>query len=254
MRQHVFDRGNRLDAELFGALGRQERIVAEQVHLKCLGSLGDRLADAAESDDPERLVGELRAHVFGPIPAALDEALIRRGHIAREGEHQGDGMFGGAHGVAGRRVHHDDAEPGGGLRVDIVGADSGPHDRLEPLVAFERLGRDFDAAAENGAIELGERRPQGVALESGAHFEFDARGVEHRQAFGGDGVENDNSGHDRKTLAAAACGKNEHYAGNAPRAKGPRALAGWKWTAKTAHPLTLYFPKIFSAEGSTSHM
>ena len=37
------------------------------------------------------------------------------------------------------RVHHHDAQPGGGLRVDVVGADAGPDDGLEPMVAFQGL-------------------------------------------------------------------------------------------------------------------
>ncbi len=66
----------RLDAELRGLLRREERIVAEHAHLEGLGPLGDFLADAAEADDAERLVGELRAHVRVAVPLAFDQALI----------------------------------------------------------------------------------------------------------------------------------------------------------------------------------
>ena len=77
--------------------------------------------------------------------------------------------------VAGRRVHDDDAQPRGGPRIDIVGADAGPHDRFEPVVAFQGIGRDLHAAAADGAVELGQRRAQGIPLQSGADFVFDAR-------------------------------------------------------------------------------
>ena len=74
----------------------------------------------------------LRSH----LPS--QQALVGRGDVARQGEHQRDRVLGRAERVAGRRVHHDDAQPRGGVLVDVVGADAGPHDRLQPAVAFQR--------------------------------------------------------------------------------------------------------------------
>ena len=39
------------------------------------------------------------------------------------------------------RVHHHDALPGGGLRVDVVDAHASPGDRLEPVVALRATRR-----------------------------------------------------------------------------------------------------------------
>ena len=141
LRQHVANVSTRLDAQLGGPLLAEERIVAEHAHLEGLGPLGDRLADAAQADDAERLAGQLRAHVLVAVPLALDQALIGRGDVAREGQHQRERVLGGAERVAGRRVHHHDAQPRGGVFVDVVGADAGPHDRLELLIAVQRLRR-----------------------------------------------------------------------------------------------------------------
>ena len=125
---------------------------------KRLGPRGDGLADAAQADDAQRLVGQLRAHVLVAVPLAFDQALIGRRDVARQGQHHGDRVLGRAQRVAGRRVHHHDAQPGGGLRVDVVGADAGADDGLEPMIALQHVGRDLHAAAADRAVELGQRR------------------------------------------------------------------------------------------------
>ena len=86
VRQHVADVFDARDAELGGLLGGEERIVAEDAHLKGEGPLGDFLADAAEADDAEGFVGELRAHEGFAVPLAFAELgsrLRRRGGRGR---------------------------------------------------------------------------------------------------------------------------------------------------------------------------
>ena len=163
-RQHVGDFFDRLDAELLGTIARQERVEAEDFHLERASTLGDGNADTAEADDAERLAGDLRAHVLVAVPLAFEQALVGRGDVAREREHQRDRVLGGAERVAGRRVHHDDAPARGSGFVDVVGANAGTHDRLEPAIAFERFGRDLHAAAADRPVELRERLAERVAL------------------------------------------------------------------------------------------
>ena len=87
-------------------------------------------------------------------------------------------------------------QPRGGVLVDVVGADAGPHDRLQPPIAFERVGRDLHAAAADRAVELRQRLAQRIALEPGADFVLDARrGLQHVEAFLGERVENNDAGH-----------------------------------------------------------
>ena len=67
---------------------------------------------------------------------------------------------------------------------------------FKPPVAGQRLGRDLHAAAEDGAVELGQRRPQGVARQTRAHLVFNAVGrVEEREALASQGVQDDDLGH-----------------------------------------------------------
>ena len=106
------------------------------------------------------------------------------------------GVFGRAQRVAGRRVHDHDAQPGGRPRVDVVGADAGPHDGLEAMVSFQGVGGDFDAAAANGAVELGQGRAKCVPLQSGTNLVLDAGGLGQQiEPFLGERVENDDFGH-----------------------------------------------------------
>ena len=88
-----------------------------------------------------------------------------------------------AHRVSGGRVHDHDALPGGRILVDVVGAHPSPHDRLEPLVARERLGGDLHTTAADRPIVPGERPSEGVAGEARRHLIGDAvgcRGLEKR--------------------------------------------------------------------------
>ena len=59
-----------LDVDLAGPLGGHERVVGDHLHAEGERPLGDELADAAEADDAERLVGQLDALPLRPLPAA----------------------------------------------------------------------------------------------------------------------------------------------------------------------------------------
>ena len=197
VRQHVVNLLVPLDAEFLRLLLRHERVVAEHSHLQRLGPLHHCETDTAKADDAERLAGDLGAHVLRTIPATFDQRLIRRGDIARERQHQRDRMLGGAQRVAGRGVHHDDAGPRGGGAVDVVGADAGPHDRLQPAVTLQHVGGDLHAAAADGAVEFRQRLPEVFAFESRANLVSNAgRGVQQIETFLRERVENDDRGHD----------------------------------------------------------
>ncbi len=134
---------------------------------------------------PSVLLGQLRAHVLLAVPASFDQALVGGRDVARQGQHQGDGVLGRADRVAGRRVHHDDALAAWRLlAIDVVDAHAGPHDRLQTPVAFQRLGRDLHAAAADRAVELGQRLAQFLALQARADFVFDALGgIQQSESF-----------------------------------------------------------------------
>ena len=81
-------------------------------------------------------------------------------------------------------VHHDNAVPRGGGLVDVVGSDTGAHDRSQAATALQRLGRDLHAAATDGSVEFGQGLAQFRALEPGADLVRNPlRGVQQIQAF-----------------------------------------------------------------------
>ncbi len=167
--QHLADIVERFDAEFFRPLFREKRIVAEHAHLEGLRAFGNRQPDAAQADDAERFIGQLGSHELAAIPAMLDEALIGGGDIPRQGQHHREGMLRRAERVAGGRVHDDDAQSRSGFFIDVVGADAGPDDRFEAMVACQGVGGDLHAATTNGAVEFGERcgaarRPSGPCV------------------------------------------------------------------------------------------
>jgi hypothetical protein len=196
VRQHVPHSFDPLDAELGRLFGGKERVKAEHPHLEGDGPLGDFLTDAAEADDAERFVGELRPHVRFAVPLAGEQAVVGGGDRAGEGEQEGEGVLRGAEGVAGRRVHHDDALAGGDFLIDVVGADAGPGDGPQAMVPRQRFAGDSHAAAADGPVEFGQSRFERITFQAGADLVLDARcGSEHFEAFFGDGVEDEDAGH-----------------------------------------------------------
>ena len=93
-------------------------------------------------------------------------------------------------------VHYDDAGAGGGLLVDVVGADAGADDRLQAAIAVEHVGHQLDAAAADRAVEFVESIAEVVAFEAGANFVFKTVGSRQQvEAFLSQVVENDYFGH-----------------------------------------------------------
>ena len=124
------------------AVGREERIEADDLHVEAGGPAGDLAADAAQADDAERLAGELRADELAALPLAGWTAGVGGGDVAGQGHEQGDGLLGGADGVAAGRVHDDDALARGGGDVDVVHADAGADDGPQLAGVFEQVGGD----------------------------------------------------------------------------------------------------------------
>ncbi len=129
--EELVELGHALDAELAEALGGDELVEGDHVHLEGLGAFGDELADATEADDPDRLAVELGALVLGPVPAAVDEGAVGLGDVAEEGECQGEGVLGGGDRVRFGRVGDDDSATGRGGNVDVVDAGASAADHLE---------------------------------------------------------------------------------------------------------------------------
>ena len=75
-----------LDAELAEALGGDERVVRDDLHLQAERAARDLAADPAEAEHAEHLVGELDPAPLRALPAAVDERRVRLRDVARERE------------------------------------------------------------------------------------------------------------------------------------------------------------------------
>src|SRR5204862_6081275 len=146
-RQQQVEVGDAFDAQLGGAVGGQEGVEADDLHVQARGAAGDLAADATQADDAERLTGQLHADELATVPFAALQAGGGQGDVAGQGHHHGDGVLGGGDGVAAGRVHDDDAAARGGGHVDVVHADAGADDGLELARLLQQVGGDLGAAA-----------------------------------------------------------------------------------------------------------
>ncbi len=143
-----------LHAQLLGPGRRQERIVAQDLHLQGDGPGGHGLADPPQADDPQRLAGQLRAHELLAVPAALDQALVGGG-VLRTRPNIRASVCSAVEIVL---------PPGvfittmpcrvAAWHVDVVHADARPGDGPQAVVAGQGLGRDLHPAAADRPVGL----------------------------------------------------------------------------------------------------
>ena len=168
LQQQVLERCGR-DLELAAAIGRHERVEHDDPHPERPRAGGDQLADAAEADDAEHLVGQLHAAEALALPAPLGERGVRLGDVARDREQQAERVLGRGHHVRPGRVGDDDPAPRGSGHVDVVHPGPGPADHLQPAGVLEQVGRDAGRAAHDervvGADPARERLRQRVQLD-----------------------------------------------------------------------------------------
>ena len=120
-----------LDAELAEALGGDELVEGDDVHVEGLRPLGDELADPAEADHSEGLAVELVAARSWSAPtrrAASERVGLR--DVAEQRQRQRQRVLGGGDRVGLGRVGDDDPALGRGRDVDVVDARAGAADHL----------------------------------------------------------------------------------------------------------------------------
>ena len=137
--EQVLELGRALDPELAEALGGDELVEGDDVHLEALGAPRDELADPAEADHAERLAVELGALEPRPLPGPADQRRLRLGDVAAERQHQRQGVLGGGDRVRFGRVGDDDPAPGRGGDVDVVDPGAGAADDLEIVGAADQV-------------------------------------------------------------------------------------------------------------------
>ena len=139
-------------------------------------TISDDRADIAAADHAQRLAGDFDAHEAVLLPLAGLCRGVGLRNLARQRQHQGDGMLGRRDRIAERRVHHDDALGGGGRNVDIVDADAGAADHLQALGLLENLRRHLGGRADRKSVETVDQRCEFVLVlaEVGLKIDLDA--------------------------------------------------------------------------------
>ncbi len=158
--EHLLDPAGALDAQLAKALGGDELVEGDHVHLEALRTLGDELADAAEADDAECLPVELSALELGAVPTAGGQRGVGLRNVAEEGENEGEGVLGGGDRVRFGRIGDDDPPPGRRRDVDVVDPGAGAADHLEPLGSVDQLGGHLGRGANQDRVVAGDRLAQ----------------------------------------------------------------------------------------------
>ncbi len=186
-----------LDAEIDRALGREIRIVGDDLHLQPDSAVGDDRADIAAADDAERLAEDFDAEKFVLLPLAGAGRGVGFGNLPGERQHQRDGVLGGGDRIAERCVHHDDAARGCGGNVDIVDADAGAADHFQVLGVFQDLRRHLGGGADGEAVEAADQFGELLLIlaERGLEIDLDAAILENLDRGGGERIGNENFRH-----------------------------------------------------------
>ena len=179
LREHLVER-QQLDLQLLRARGRHVGVVADDAHAEGTEALGDEGADAAETEDADRLLVELGAGERAALPLAGGKRGVRGRDVAREAQDVPDGELGGRDDVGGRGVDDHDAGARRGLDVDVVEPDAGAGDDLERRSGGKGLGIDPGRGADEHRVRLGERGEQRrtVGAVDVAHVEVGPEGID----------------------------------------------------------------------------
>ena len=135
--------GQQLDTHLTSAIGRHEGVVCHEAHAECLGPVGDKLANAAEANNAQRLVGELDTLPTRALPTARLERCVSLRNVAGLREQQRHRVLGGRNDVRLRSVDHHDAATRSCFDIDIVEADASTTHHKQVGSNLEQLGSDL---------------------------------------------------------------------------------------------------------------
>ena len=145
---------DQLDAEIGGHLGRDKRVMRDDLHFKGQGAAGDFLANAAEPGQAEYLAAHLFTEKGLLVPLAGLHRGIGRRQLARQREQLRHGQFRDADAVGSWRVHDDNAATAGGFDVHVVHARTGAGDRAELRGGGNNVGGDLGGAAHDNGVGL----------------------------------------------------------------------------------------------------
>ena len=116
-------------------------------------------------------------------------------------------MLGGGDRIAERRVHHDHAAGGRRRNVDVVDADAGAADHLQPFRLFEDFRRHLGGRADREAIVVADDLGELVLVLAKVRLEIDLDAVILEDLHGGgrQGIRDENVGHGFIHLRFGVC-------------------------------------------------
>jgi len=167
-----------LDAMVRRLLLGQVGVAAEHDHLHRPRPDRDRLADLAETDDPERSPAQFQSGELAALPFAAAQARVGCRGPTRDAVQERERVLGCGDRVARRGV--DDRDPGArrSVKVDVVDADPRPADDDEAGACRDELGVHLDLAAHDQRVVVGQDRPELLASTADALVDLVVRGEE----------------------------------------------------------------------------
>ena len=140
------------DAQLAKALARHEGVECDHPHAECEGAACHLLADPAEAEQPERLPRELVPRVARPLPLARLHRRVRLRDVARQREHQPEGVLGSGDDRRFGCVDDDDPLAGRRVHVDIVDSNARATDNAELRRFRQQLLVELRARADDDRV------------------------------------------------------------------------------------------------------
>ena len=203
--QKRLDRPDLLDAQFARALGRQEGIMGDHLHLQPERARRHHRPDIAAAEHAQRLARDLGAHETGFLPLAGARRGVRGWDLARQRHHHRDGVLGGGDRIAKGGVHHHDPARRGCRNVDIVDPDAGAPDHAQIGGAVDQFGGRLGGRADGEPVILADDPGQavGILAEIGLEIRLDPAIAEDLHGGVGQLVGNQDLGH----LTCSCCGQ-----------------------------------------------
>ena len=142
------------DTELLGQVGRNERIVGDDLHTERLRATRDFLTNPPEAGDTERLAANFGAEQVRLVPAAILHRAIGRRYRSRERQNQRPGVLGDADAARTGGVDHENAARAGRLDVDVVHADARPRDDSQAQSGRDQARVHFRGASHEQCVRI----------------------------------------------------------------------------------------------------
>ena len=143
------------------------RVVGDHPHAEALRPYGDVGAYPPEPDHAEGLMVKLHPHEPLPVPFTRLEGIMGKGYLPGCRKHNAHGQLCCGKGIAGRRVHHDDALFACRFYIDVIEAHPCPADYLQLTgTGQQRCGDGRAAPGDYGVV---------VAYDSGQLVASDPR-------------------------------------------------------------------------------